>query len=283
MCPADTCASKTCQLSSGWDHYRAGGAPQKCRSAVTAACLPSVGQFLSQLGSAPVSAPRCKSSTWGYSRQPWASPPGPTRSPGPPPGGWAPPSTQYRRSSSSCRGSSWGRSPDGSPSPSPEEPLPRQGQRIRSRSRADQKASAQPAEATPILGADGAIDTLEGICRRTLRPSVRTPKSHGSAAIPTGVRCSTGCHPGSGPSGSRVTDRPRIDDLPRRAKVLSRAAGAAHRPAKPVNARLPDGRPRRTRGHHPGELDQLTQAATEDVLGAVPSALANRDFIPLFK
>ena len=31
----------------------------------------------------------------------------------------------------------------------------------RSRSRVDQKASAQPAEATPILGADGAIDTLE--------------------------------------------------------------------------------------------------------------------------
>jgi hypothetical protein len=40
---------------------------------------------------------------------------------------------------------------------------------------------------------------------------------------------------------------------------------------------------RRTRGHHPGELDQLTQAATEDVLGTVPSALANRDFKPLFK
>lgn len=32
----------------------------------------------------------------------------------------------------------------------------------RSRSRVDQKASAQPAEATPILGTDGAIDTLEG-------------------------------------------------------------------------------------------------------------------------
>ena len=32
----------------------------------------------------------------------------------------------------------------------------------RSRSRVDEKASAQPAEATPILGADGAIDTLEG-------------------------------------------------------------------------------------------------------------------------
>jgi EamA-like transporter family len=31
----------------------------------------------------------------------------------------------------------------------------------RSRSRVDQKASAQPAEATPNLGADGAIDTLE--------------------------------------------------------------------------------------------------------------------------
>jgi drug/metabolite transporter (DMT)-like permease len=31
----------------------------------------------------------------------------------------------------------------------------------RSRSRVDQKASAQPAEAPPILGADGAIDTLE--------------------------------------------------------------------------------------------------------------------------
>ena len=31
----------------------------------------------------------------------------------------------------------------------------------RSRSRIDQKASAQPAAATPILGADGAIDTLE--------------------------------------------------------------------------------------------------------------------------
>ena len=31
----------------------------------------------------------------------------------------------------------------------------------RSRSRVDQKASAQPAEATPILGTDGAIDTLE--------------------------------------------------------------------------------------------------------------------------
>jgi len=29
------------------------------------------------------------------------------------------------------------------------------------RSRVDQEASAQPAEATPILGADGAIDTLE--------------------------------------------------------------------------------------------------------------------------
>jgi len=56
MCPADTCSSKTCQLSSGWDHYRAGGAPQKCRSIVTAACLPFVGQLLSQLGSAPVSA-----------------------------------------------------------------------------------------------------------------------------------------------------------------------------------------------------------------------------------
>jgi hypothetical protein len=56
MFPADTCSSKTCQLSSGWDHYRAGGAPQKCRSTVTAACLPFVSQFLSQLGSAPVSA-----------------------------------------------------------------------------------------------------------------------------------------------------------------------------------------------------------------------------------
>lgn len=32
----------------------------------------------------------------------------------------------------------------------------------RSRSRVDQKASAQPAEATSILGADGTIDTLEG-------------------------------------------------------------------------------------------------------------------------
>jgi drug/metabolite transporter (DMT)-like permease len=32
----------------------------------------------------------------------------------------------------------------------------------RSRSRVDQKASAQPVEATPILGADGTIDTLEG-------------------------------------------------------------------------------------------------------------------------
>ncbi len=50
-------------------------------------------------------------STWGCSRPLWASPPGPTRSPGPPPGGWAPPFTQCRRSSSSCRGSSWGRSP----------------------------------------------------------------------------------------------------------------------------------------------------------------------------
>jgi len=39
--------------------------------------------------------------------------------------------------------------------------------------------------------------------------------------------------------------------------------GAAHRPAGPVDARLPDRRPRRTRGHHPGELDRLTQAATE--------------------
>jgi hypothetical protein len=29
---------------------------QKCRSTVTAACLPFAGQFLSQLGSAPVSA-----------------------------------------------------------------------------------------------------------------------------------------------------------------------------------------------------------------------------------
>jgi drug/metabolite transporter (DMT)-like permease len=32
----------------------------------------------------------------------------------------------------------------------------------RSRSRVDQKASAQPAEATSILGADGTIDTLKG-------------------------------------------------------------------------------------------------------------------------
>ncbi len=31
----------------------------------------------------------------------------------------------------------------------------------------------------------------------------------------------------------------------------------------PVDARLPDRRPRRTRGHHPGELDRLTQTATE--------------------
>jgi hypothetical protein len=34
-------------------------------------------------------------------------------------------------------------------------------------------------------------------------------------------------------------------------------------PARPVNAGLPDRRPRRTRCHHPGELDQLTQAAAE--------------------
>jgi hypothetical protein len=31
-------------------------APQKCRSTVTAVCLPFADQFLSQLGSAPVSA-----------------------------------------------------------------------------------------------------------------------------------------------------------------------------------------------------------------------------------
>jgi hypothetical protein len=29
----------------------------------------------------------------------------------------------------------------------------------------------------------------------------------------------------------------------------------------PLNARLPNGRSRRTRGHYPGELDRLTQAA----------------------
>jgi hypothetical protein len=34
------------------------------------------------------------------------------------------------------------------------------------------------------------------------------------------------------------------------------------RTVQPVDARLPDRRPRRTRGHHPSELDQLTQAAT---------------------
>ena len=46
-------------------------------------------------------------------------------------------------------------------------------------------------------------------------------------------------------------------------EFTGRAAGAAHRPARPVDARLPDRRPRRTRDHHPGELDRLTQAATE--------------------
>jgi hypothetical protein len=84
------------------------------------------------------------------------------------------------------------------------------------------------------------------------------------------MTCSTGCYlppatcrPDSGPPGSRGTDRPRIDDLPRRTGVHRRATRAAHRPARPINARLPDRRPRRTRGHHPGELDQLTQAAAE--------------------
>jgi hypothetical protein len=42
----------------------------------------------------------------------------------------------------------------------------------RSRSRVDQTASAQPAEATPILGADGVIDTLE---RNVGRPCVPPP------------------------------------------------------------------------------------------------------------
>jgi 3-hydroxyisobutyrate dehydrogenase len=37
----------------------------------------------------------------------------------------------------------------------------------------------------------------------------------------------------NGRSGSRGTDRPRIDDFPRRAGVHRRAAGAAHRPARP--------------------------------------------------
>jgi len=70
--------------------------------------------------------------------------------------------------------------------------------------------------------------------------------------------------PGGLPRGRRwLTDRPRIDDLPRRAGVHRRAARAAHCPARSINARLPDRRPRRTRGHHPGELDQLTQAAAE--------------------
>jgi hypothetical protein len=69
---------------------------------------------------------------------------------------------------------------------------------------------------------------------------------------------STGCHAGSGPSGSRGTDRPRIDDLPRRAGVHRRAAGAAHRPARAVNARLPMSAANAWSSS--GELDQLTQA-----------------------
>ena len=44
-----------------------------------------------------------------------------------------------------------------------------------------------------------------------------------------------------------------------------RVPGAAYRPARHVNARLSDRRPRRTRGHHPGELDRLTQATIEDL------------------
>ena len=50
---------------------------------------------------------------------------------------------------------------------------------------------------------------------------------------------------------------------PRPADYEKYGPGAAHRPARPVDARLPDRRPRRTRGHHPGELDRLTHAATE--------------------
>jgi hypothetical protein len=46
-------------------------------------------------------------------------------------------------------------------------------------------------------------------------------------------------------------------------EFTGKAAGAAHRLARPVDARLPDRRPRRTRGHHPGDLDRLTQAAAE--------------------
>jgi hypothetical protein len=34
-------------------------------------------------------------------------------------------------------------------------------------------------------------------------------------------------------------------------------------PSEAVNARLPDRCPRRTLGHHPGELDQLTQPAAK--------------------
>jgi len=51
---------------------------------------------------------------------------------GPPPGGRAPLFTQCRRSSSPCSGSSWGRSPDGSPSPE-EEPSASPGSPYRDR------------------------------------------------------------------------------------------------------------------------------------------------------
>jgi len=78
------------------------------------------------------------------------------------------------------------------------------------------------------------------------------------------MTCSTGWRPcpAGDPTASRRTDRPRIDDLPRRRGIHRRSARTAHHPARAADACLPDRCSRRARSRHLGELDRVTHGRT---------------------
>jgi hypothetical protein len=109
---------------------------------------------------------------------PSSAPVSATRSPGPPPGGWAPPFTQCRRSSSSCRASSWAGPPEGSLSP--EEPFASPGSPYCVPAH-ESARKLQPSQLKrhPSSAPTAPSTHRSGTCRRNLASRRTTPKPHG--------------------------------------------------------------------------------------------------------